>query len=306
MYIVSFDVGIKNLALCLLETNKESNHSFRIVYWNVISMIDYSKKLDIDNVSSIKPNNICSKDKCKTIARYTCKNGNNPLCMKHTKERFVILPKGISLKAIQDMDKDSILSWLITNKIKMNVSGLTSKTALCREIRNHIYIPISKTKRKTISCDQFSLIQCSYELKHILNDIHDKFPLPDHILIENQISPKASRMKSVQSMITMYYIMKGISVPNIHYISSSRKLTILPNKTHVDTNIDDGDTNKTTYDQRKSSGVNYTASILETDHSDWMETFSKHKKKDDLADCLLQGLWWLSNEKHIVLKEYKI
>lgn len=296
MYILSFDIGIKNLALCLMETTKESNQSFRILYWNVVSMIDYSITSNI--VSKNKTDIICSNVNCKTVARYTTKKGEIPLCLKHTKEKFIILPKGGSMKQIQELDKDSILAWLITNKIKMDVSGLTSKTALCREIRNRIYVPISKTIRKKTSCDQLSLIQCSYEVKNILNDIHKQFTLPDQILIENQISPKASRMKSVQSIITMYYIMKGVCVSNIHYISSSRKLTILPKQLS-------SPNKKTTYDERKSTGVNYTAYILATDHLDWVDTFSKHKKKDDLADCLLQGLWWLSNEKYIVLKEYK-
>ena len=80
--------------------------------------------------------------------------------------------------------------------------------------------------------------------------------------------------------------MSGVSVSNIHYISSSRKLTILPKKTLPDNPIHELSTDKkTSYDERKSTGVHYTKCILDTDHPDWMNTFIKHKKKDDLADC---------------------
>ena len=33
---------------------------------------------------------------------------------------------------------------------------------------------------------------------------------------------------------------------------------------------------------------------------EWVEKFNKHKKKDDLADSYLQGLWYLKNT---ILKE---
>lgn len=291
MYTISFDVGIKNLAISILETK---DNTFDIVYWDVISMINYSSnKSSPQDIS--KP--LCQKDNCKTIARYTNKSNDNMLCLKHTKERFIILPKGTTMKSIQNMDKDSLLLWLIQNKINLDSSKMTSKTAIYREIRDKLYIPISKST-KSIKCDQFSLIHCSYELKTLLDDIHDRYSLPNNVLIENQISPKAARMKSIQSMITMYYTMKGIHTTNIHYISSLRKLTILPKSN--DSKI------STTYDQRKECSVKYTHLIIDTDYPKWIDIFSKHKKKDDLADCLLQGIWWLSNENIIVLKEYKI
>ena len=44
------------------------------------------------------------------------------------------------------------------------------------------------------------------------------------VLIENQLGMSAVNMKSVQSIITMYFVMRGIT--NIEYISPKNKLGI--------------------------------------------------------------------------------
>ena len=54
----------------------------------------------------------------------------------------------------------------------------------------------------------------------------DKIEL-DVVIIENQISTIASRMKTLQGMISQYFIMKGI--PSIEFISSINKLKIINN-----------------------------------------------------------------------------
>ena len=45
----------------------------------------------------------------------------------------------------------------------------------------------------------------------------------------------------------------------------------------------------------KDLGIQCTQKeILETQESKWLELFQKHKKKDDLADCFLQGMWYIN------------
>jgi hypothetical protein len=52
-----------------------------------------------------------------------------------------------------------------------------------------------------------------------------------------------------------------------------------------------------TYTDRKKSGIAVCRSLGEisrkynSDYAKWMTVFETHKKKDDLADCFLQGLW---------------
>ena len=49
-----------------------------------------------------------------------------------------------------------------------------------------------------------------------------------YVIIENQISPIANRMKSIQGMLTQYFITKD--VPHIEYISAINKLSSLSDK----------------------------------------------------------------------------
>jgi hypothetical protein len=118
-------------------------------------------------------------------------------------------------------------------------------------------------------------------------------PLVDMMIIENQISTIATRMKTLQGMITQYFIMKN--VPQIEFISASCKL-----KLFTDSMLDVSKyVDATTYGDRKKAGITICRALGEmtlpppasTNYATWMPMFEKHKKKDDLADCFLQCLW---------------
>ena len=111
----------------------------------------------------------------------------------------------------------------------------------------------------------------------------------DMMIVENQISTLASRMKTLQGMITQYFIMKD--VPEIEFISASCKL-----KLFTDSALDISSfVDASTYSDRKKSGISICRSLgagtIGAPYATWMPMFEKHKKKDDLADCFLQGLW---------------
>jgi hypothetical protein len=109
----------------------------------------------------------------------------------------------------------------------------------------------------------------------------------DMMIVENQISTLASRMKTLQGMITQYFIMKD--VPQIEFISASCKL-----KLFTDSALDISSfVDASTYSDRKKSGISICRSLGASGapYATWMPMFEKHKKKDDLADCFLQGLW---------------
>ena len=121
---------------------------------------------------------------------------------------------------------------------------------------------------------------------------------PDKVVIENQISPIATRMKTVQGMVTQYFLMRGVPKTSISYISATNKLKAW-SAINADAEID-------TYDDRKKTGIACVRTMLspmmplgnnlpitgmsDADIQRWKMAFESHKKKDDMADSLLQGI----------------
>ena len=72
-------------------------------------------------------------------------------------------------------------------------------------------------------------------------------------------------------------------IPLVEEVSASNKL-----KEFINT--------KTTYNERKKASIKFTLDILSqnNDINQWLSFFNSHKKKDDLADCFLQGRWYLN------------
>lgn len=121
----------------------------------------------------------------------------------------------------------------------------------------------------------------------ILNDI-----IIDCVLVENQVSPLANRMRIFQGMIIQHFIEQGCK--QIHNISAKNKLKDFLGK----------DNSKTSYSERKKLSIQFTTEMICKSNLfiKWDQFFLSHKKKDDLADSFLQGIWFLKNEKLIILK----
>jgi hypothetical protein len=135
-------------------------------------------------------------------------------------------------------------------------------------------------------------------MKHCLDKMEDVNDI-SHVIIENQISPIATRMKTIQGMLAQYYIMKyDTSKIHIDFISSSNKLKHLvrtPSQNKPCSNLP-----KNTYKQHKQDSIYFCKQFVETNSeiSRWLHVLDT-SKKDDLADCFLQGLYYLQNQKVI-------
>jgi hypothetical protein len=113
-----------------------------------------------------------------------------------------------------------------------------------------------------------------------------------HVIIENQISPIANRMKTIQGMIAQYFIMNNVKT--IEFISASNKLKSCVNT--INDSDDEVIADISTYTNRKKLGVTTCLELLKNTKSTMLKHFESHKKKDDLADSLLQGIWYINNK----------
>jgi hypothetical protein len=180
-----------------------------------------------------------------------------------------------------------------------------------------------KTKTKKTSptlAKDMDLITIGFHLKSHLDALFPYLILSTIkvILIENQISPLASRMKTIQGMLTQYFIHRSNENDPLHiqYVSSKHKLDHFKQYLfYLEQQEDITDTNPTpktktktktsTYTDRKHTSIYLTLQLLQTHPHNpenenentfhtWIELFKQHKKKDDLADAFLQGLWYLN------------
>jgi len=270
MKILSIDVGIKNLAFCLLEKSEGSEY-FKISKWDVVN-IATEENYKCHVIEKNKP--------CTKAAKFI--KHNNCYCIKHSKKNEFLVPSAELKPSFVNKQK---IQKLIEIADKYNVpheKGM-KKTDLTQAIHNFVHTHCFEEIGKT-DASKVDLVTIGINLAAKFNTLFADETVIDYVIIENQISPIANRMKTIQGMIVQYFIMSAIEVPNIEFVSAANKLKGLGD-----------DSAKTKYSERKKLGVQKCVELLTNDHrfSDKKDYFDIHKKKDDLADALLQGLWFI-------------
>jgi len=107
-----------------------------------------------------------------------------------------------------------------------------------------------------------------------LHDLFDKYDF-EKVILEKQPS-RNIKMRMVENTLAVYFIMMG--VPKVVQYSPKHKLGSVGKTTRGRSN----------YSLRKKLGIAMCNTYIQKYEPDWIDYFQKHKKKDDLADCLLQ------------------
>jgi len=276
MKIISIDIGIKNLSFCLFEINVNEN-SLKIIKWDNINLSEKEeyKCIEMDkNVLCDKPAKFSKDGKC--------------YCLKHSKKHNYVHPsKELSQSALNKLKIQQLVD--IANKYKLVYENPPKKTNLLSIINSfiekHCYTTIAKTNATKVD-----LVTIGRNMQHKFDVIlSEQLATIDTIIIENQIGPLANKMKTIQGMISQYFIMKNNNI-RIEFISASNKL-----KDYINTNEKK---EKMDYKQRKALAVKTTTDMVTNDEKfkEWEPFFTKHSKKDDLSDCFLQGLWFIKHK----------
>ena len=338
--VISFDVGMKNLAYCLFQVDDSSTSSltdYKVLQWEVINLCTpIVKKCTSGGLQ------VCSEvaKYCKTFKNDQQSSSNENeneneesliidyYCSKHARKcKFKIPPSELDIKKVKSkklVDIQNIIE-------KYNIVPILNKSheSQTSQTYNESTEPIVVTKRQknnkekmidmiqneldnnylenieNVRADQIDLLTLG---RNMMTEL-DKFISPyesintgdlgkmgglglekykiDIVIIENQISTIASRMKTLQGMIAQYFIMRG--TPCIEFISAANKLKMFMTK------------KKTTYTERKIESVEVTKELLEKlpQFEKYRGCLEKNKKKDDLADCFLQGIYYLTLKKMI-------
>ena len=254
MNILSWDVGIKHLAYNLTEYtyNKETQKiSIVIKQWNIINL-------------SLEQCSFCEKDglyifNINDSCKYYCDTHCKKLKIKH-----YCYFDGCHEKAKYDVDNKYICE-------------------------NHG--PKTYSNDDAIECLKYKLIEKLDKINFI------NF---EYVLIENQPTFKNPKMKAIADTLYAWFLIRKIvdekclQIKNIRLISPSRKNTLFTPtviKNEVTEIIPDSVTEpeikkKLTYQEGKKMSIEFCCSII---NEEWNIFLKKFSKKDDLADCLLQG-----------------
>jgi len=288
MKILSLDVGIKNLAFCLFE-KPENSDNFKITKWDIVNISEQeTKKCNfMDNGLCNKPAKFKKNDLC--------------FCLKHSKKQNYQIPTSELKSSFINKQKIQKL-YEIADTYNVKYDQKIKKVDLLKMINDHIYQHYFQ-EIETKKASDVDLYNIGMNIKTHFDKLFSEENCIDHVIIENQISPIATRMKTIQGMLVQYFVMSPVNVKNIEFISASNKLKdfIVKDKTKGanDKSTNDKSTNdKSKYNDRKKLGITKCLEIISTDYqfNDKIEHFNAHKKKDDLADSFLQGLWFINNK----------
>ena len=279
MKLLSIDVGIKNLAYCLFDNN-------RIILWDVI--------------------NLCGQDPvcqtCKKKAKYICPD-KTFLCQTHAKKSDYIIPTAnLSLKKIKKMKLVELNKLAIEQQIPpapVPVPATTNNIKKEDILKNVLAFMTLKMldSASTVSANDMDLVQLGIALRKAFDiELKNHLNTIDQIVIENQISPIANRMKTLQGMLAQYFIMHERT--NIAFVSAANKLKghtqVVAQNTNEVANAEPNAVDTSSYASRKKEGIRITLQLLNEREVQWLPHFNTHKKKDDLADAFLQGNWYLN------------
>ncbi len=295
MKVLSWDVGIINLAFCLIDYDKTTK-DFKILDWDIINLTDREKMKCIEcNANPSFYQNITEHYYCK----HHCKNAN-----------------------ITPPEFDSVfLNKFLNESINDNTCVFEGKNGACGKKSKYKYN--TENYCNVHAKSKYTNISNSYKLvKHTKKGI-DKMSMDDFLLklikelekrpnllecesvfIENQPTMKNPRMKTISVTLYNYYMIRGIIDKNrtnyplkeVHFMAPSNKLKLADTGDKAElVKVKNTDNDSKTYKLTKSLGVKYCLEMIKQ-FPEWVDKFNSHKKKDDLADCFLQGMYALINK----------
>ena len=147
----------------------------------------------------------------------------------------------------------------------------------------------SKLKQYPNKCKKIKSDNSIYNVGKKMVDELDKYPLfldCEDVIVENQPSLKNPTMKSIQMMVYSYFLIKG-QAKNLEMINARNKLKVYkgPKITCIITDK---------YKRNKFLAIEYCKEMIKNQNKKYIELFDNSKKKDDLADSYLQGIYYIN------------
>ena len=292
--IVSFDIGIKNLAYCVFTTGSAG---LSIVGWGIANLALQ------DAVE--KPQCNCAKARvtgpCGKTASYTY-GEDQRFCKTHAKSSGKLIPtKELSAAAFKKLKIEELTT--LCTKYGIGIGTTDKKPDILAKVVAHFaartLVPVVVAKSK--NANQIHLVEIGKRIKAQFDEVFSRYT-PTHVILENQISPIAGRMNTIQGMVAQYFIMRDTDDRlKIDFISSAGKLKGFTDKAQTTDKAQETNT----YKDHKRDGIAFCQQFMAANPllASFRQIIEAAAKKDDLADCFLQGIYYLKRENIIMYSE---
>lgn len=237
MKVISFDVGLRNLAYCVLEGTSRTD--VKITDWNIIDVLGEQA-----GVGAAR----CFK--CTAAARYEHASEGTFACSKHTPKKKQPVTKAF-------LGKKSPIE-LIGEIERLGLrTEATRKSDLVGLLYNHAR---QNTWKKCVSsATSGSVLDYAPALVTCLDARMASWKDADYVCVENQ---PERRMYAVQAMVQMYFTMRGIKSTGI---SATHKLSNI-------VTIDDVVHN---YKGRKKTGITHAYALVPAENQEHFKKHPK-------------------------------
>ena len=256
MKILSVDIGIRNLALCLLETG-QAGEGIQIARWSVLDLAPPRACATCPRPATVAKGELVA---CRVCAK------------KHAPDLLLVTPKMRSACTPPHDENYLRKAGCLRDGEKC------TQAAVRRFLRERAFLPYKSPPASSIP-----LPRVAAALGAGIDAFLERAGRPlDSVAIENQIGPQAIRMKAVQAMVTQHVVTTGLcGAKGIVYMSAGEKLRAFASSSNK----------KLTYGQRKQLGIRACEHVLKcSGETERLGEFASHPKRDDLADAYLQGV----------------
>ena len=250
--VVAFDIGIKNLAFCVLEQG--------------------TTVLGLENCNLLEPVEHITCTQCKSNASYTA--AENPYCKRHIPKTFLILPELVGKK----LPSNKVLNELV--KAQGLAAGTTNAKcieALAKKCALHLKQP------KQENASKLSLETIHDSLRQFVEEKWIQFSGSTHVLLENQPAFKNPHMKSVQVLLfatLREQFLKHGQHPEYHLVHAKKKVA----------QAEKGDAGYAERKQKSEERLIQLFEQGPLEASPFYDAWKQAKKKSDMADALCMAV----------------
>lgn len=249
--ILAFDIGIKNLAFCILENQNK-----------VVALENVNLLPEVESI-------VCQHPPCKLQARFQA--DGTPYCKRHLPKSRPVLPELSKAK----LPANKVLKELV--RAKGCVATGVSNAACVEALAAKYAIPFEQPKAANASKVSLEVIHDA--LRTFVSSHVAIFQGCTQVLLENQPAFKNPHMKSVQVLlfaVLREFFLSRQESPSYHFVHAKKK-------------VSDAKKGDAGYAERKSKSEDRLRELFQSGtvvSPELYQKWSTSKKKSDMADAL--------------------